>query len=41
MNKDYYPLTSFDSHWVMEQLESQLAMAELAGEGDLPDWAVF
>ena len=31
----------YSSDWVMERLEERLALAEMAGEGDLPPWAVF
>lgn len=44
MNADYsqeYFYGRYDSDWVMEQLERQLALSELAGEGDFPPWAVF
>lgn len=30
-----------NNDWVMGQLEAYLAQAELAGEGDLPDWVTF
>jgi len=39
MNDDFRPRR--DSDWVMRQLEDYLANAELAGEGDLPEWVSF
>jgi hypothetical protein len=38
MNDDY---RRYNPDWLMRQLEDQLARADMAGEGDYPDWLSF